>query len=61
LGVAGEVFDALIGTHIAEASVTDLLDRVGAHIGDVVVPAADRAPANPFASSPEFALSGLLP
>ena len=60
-GVAGEMFDALVGKHIADASAADLLDRIAAHVGDVVAPAAEHVPAAPFAVSPAFALSGLLP
>jgi hypothetical protein len=38
LGVVGEMFDALVGKHIAETSASDLMDRVAADLGNVVVP-----------------------
>jgi hypothetical protein len=38
LGVVGEMFDALVGKRIAEASASDLMNRVAAYLGNVVVP-----------------------
>ena len=38
LGVAGDVFDALVGRHIAQASAADLLERISLYIDDVKVP-----------------------
>ena len=35
LGVAGDVFDVIIGRHIAQASVTDLLQRITQYIDGV--------------------------
>jgi hypothetical protein len=32
LGVAGDVFDALVGKHIAQASASDLLERISLYI-----------------------------
>ena len=32
LGVAGDVFDAILGRHIAQASATDLLERIARYI-----------------------------
>jgi hypothetical protein len=55
LGVAGEVFDALVGKHIADASATDLMDRVGAFVGNIIVPAADFVPLTQFVPVSEFA------
>jgi hypothetical protein len=55
LGVAGEVFDALVGKHIAEASASDLMDRVAAYVGNVVVPVSDFVPVTGFAPVSEFA------
>jgi hypothetical protein len=40
LGVAGDVFDAIVGKHIAQASAADLLERISLFIDDVEVPAA---------------------
>jgi len=39
LGVAGDVFDAIVGKHIAQASATDLLERISMYIDSVVLPA----------------------
>jgi hypothetical protein len=55
LGVAGEVFEALVGKHIAEASASDLMDRVAAYVGNVVVPVSDFVPVTGFAPVSEFA------
>jgi len=55
LGVAGEVFDALIGKHIAEASATDLMDRVAAYVDNVTAPVSDFAPVTEFVPVFEFA------
>jgi hypothetical protein len=41
LGVAGDVFDALVGKHIAQASAADLLERISMYVDEVLV----RAPA----------------
>ena len=38
LGVAGDVFDAFVGKHIAQASAADLLERISMYIENVVVP-----------------------
>lgn len=38
LGVAGDMFDALVGRHIAQASATDLLGRITLYIDNVVGP-----------------------
>jgi hypothetical protein len=54
-GVAGEVFDALVGKHIAEASASDLMDRVAAFVGNVVVPMSDFVPVSRFAPVSDFA------
>jgi hypothetical protein len=35
LGVAGDMFDALIGKHIAQASAVDLLERISIYIDNV--------------------------
>jgi hypothetical protein len=42
LGVAGDVFDAVVGKHIAQASASDLLERISLFIdaGDSVAPTA---------------------
>jgi hypothetical protein len=32
LGVAGDVFDAFVGKHIAQASATDLLERISQYV-----------------------------
>jgi hypothetical protein len=37
LGVAGDVFDALIGKHIAQASAADLLERMSMYMDDIPV------------------------
>ncbi len=37
LGVAGDVFDAFIGKHIAQASAADLLERMSTYIDDIEV------------------------
>jgi hypothetical protein len=55
LGVAGEVFDALIGKHIAEASATDLMERVAAYLDNVAAPVSDFAPVTKFIPVSEFA------
>jgi hypothetical protein len=55
LGVAGEVFDALIGKHIAQASAEDLMERVGAYVGNVIVPVADFHPVTELIPFSEFA------
>lgn len=55
LGLAGEVFDALVGTHIAQASATDLMGRVAAYIGDVVAPVAHLVPVTGLIPVSEFA------
>jgi hypothetical protein len=55
LGIAGEVFDALVGKHIAEASAADLMDRVAAFVGNVVVPVSDFEPVRGFVPASEFA------
>jgi hypothetical protein len=39
LGVAGDMFDALVGKHIAQASATDLLERISLYIDGVGAPA----------------------
>ncbi len=40
MGVAGEMFDALVGKHIASASATDLLERIATHIDGADAPAS---------------------
>lgn len=40
LGVAGEMFDAFVGKHIAQASAADLLERISLSIDGVSAPAA---------------------
>lgn len=45
MGVAGDVFDAIIGRHIAQASATDLLERITTYIDRSATP----APAPAFA------------
>jgi hypothetical protein len=55
LGIAGEVFDAILGKHIAEASGTDLMERVGAYVGNVVVPVSDFTPVTELIPISEFA------
>ncbi len=40
LGVAGDVFDFIVGRHIAQASVADLLERITLYIGNVPAPIA---------------------
>jgi hypothetical protein len=55
LGVAGEVFDAVLGKHIAQASASDLIDRFGAYLGNVVAPEKTVAPAAEFIPVSQFA------
>jgi hypothetical protein len=43
LGIAGEMFDALLGKHIAQASAADLLERISLYIDGVNTPAATLA------------------
>jgi hypothetical protein len=38
LGVAGDVFDAIVGRHIAQASAAELLERIALYIDNTVVP-----------------------
>jgi hypothetical protein len=38
LGVAGDVFDAILGKHIAQASASDLLERISMYIDNVAAP-----------------------
>lgn len=38
LGVAGDVFDAILGRHIAQACATDLLERITMYVDNIVVP-----------------------
>ncbi len=38
LGVAGDVFDAIVGRHIAQASAADLLERITMYVDNVAVP-----------------------
>jgi hypothetical protein len=40
LGVAGDVFDAVLGKHIAQASAADLLERISLYIDQVDMPAS---------------------
>jgi hypothetical protein len=55
LGVAGEVFDAIVGKHIAEASATDLMGRVAAYVDGKVAPVSDFSPVTEFIPVSEFA------
>jgi hypothetical protein len=48
LGIVGEVFDAIVGKHIAQASATDLMERVAAYVDNVLAPVSDFAPISAF-------------
>jgi hypothetical protein len=49
LGLAGELFDAVVGQHIAQASALYLLERIAS--GAAMGAAADHAPRAPFGHS----------